>query len=258
MTPAFLIVGGQRCGTNSLYEYLAAHPNVGRARPLSEVHYFDLNYEKGERWYRGHFPTRAKAALAERQTGSVLICGESSPYYMFNPLAPQRIADSLPDAKLIVLLRNPVERAYSHYQHERSQGREPLSFAAAIEQETERLAGEEQRIGGDPGYVGVHHQRHSYLARGLYADQLERLFSIFGTERVLVVISEDLFSAPAGVYERTLSFLDLAPFALATYGQHNAGRYSDLDREFRGRLAEHFARSNDRVEQLLGVRLPWD
>ena len=171
--PDYLIIGGQRCGTTALHDHLARHPAIGAAH-VKEVHYFDLNYERGERWYRGHFPNDVRRAVARRRTGVEMVCGEASPYYLFHPLVPERARALVPDARLIVLLRDPVARALSHYHHEVALGMEPLTFEEALDAEPERLDGEERRLVQFPGYASVAHQHHSYVARGHYADQLER------------------------------------------------------------------------------------
>jgi hypothetical protein len=257
LMPTFIIMGGQRCGTNSLYEYLVKHPRVGRALPSQEVHFFDLNFEKGFKWYRGHFPIRGKAGL---NLGSwpPLMSGECSPYYMFHPLAPKRIAQALPGIKLFVLLRNPVDRAYSHYQHERARGFETLSFEEAIEREPERLEGEVQRMEQDPTFQSFNHQRFSYVTRGMYADQLENLLSRFPQESIHVVISEKLFAEPAAERDKALRFLGLPDHRLTSYPRYNPGRYSNIDPGIRERLRDRFADSNQRVYQLLGTDFRWE
>src|SRR4051794_20653441 len=150
--PTFLIIGGQRCGSTSLFSYLARHPAVGRSRG-KEVHFFTLEYERGLAWYRSHFPTRLTVASTRRRLGVDMIAGEATPYYLFHPLAPYRVQAVLPEARLIAVLRDPVDRAYSHYQHEVALGVETLGFAEAVEAESDRLDGEEDRIEQDPRYV---------------------------------------------------------------------------------------------------------
>jgi hypothetical protein len=257
LLPSFIIMGGQRCGTNSLYEYLAKHPLVGRALPGQEVHFFDLNFDKGFEWYRGHFPLRLRLDL-NLGAWPPLISGECSPYYMFHPLAPQRIAQALPDVRLFVLLRNPVDRAYSHYQHERSRGFETLSFEEAIECEPERLKGEVNKIEGDSGFHSLNHHRFSYLARGMYAEQVERLLTLFPRENILVLFSERFFADPAAARERALQFLGLPHHELSAYPQYNPGRYSNMDSETRSRLMDHFADSNERLYRLLDTDFRWE
>jgi Sulfotransferase domain len=193
-----------------------------------------------------------------RESRPPLITGECSPYYMFYPLAPHRIAEALPTIKLFVLLRNPVDRAYSHYQHERSRGFEKLSFDEAVEREPERLSGEAVKIENDPNFHSFNHQRFSYLARGMYAKQVERLFSLFSRERILILGSERLFADPASVQEDALRFLGLPAHHLDAYPHYNPGRYSNMDPQMRHRLMEHFADSNERLYQLVGIDFRWE
>jgi Sulfotransferase domain len=141
--PDFLILGAQRSGTTSLYNYLAAHPLVLPAVPSKGVHYFDKHADRSLRWYRAHFPTRAQRRRREHPAGSPTVTGEGSPYYLFHPHGPARAAAAVPDARLIVMLRDPVERAYSHYQQEYARGFEDAgSFEAALDLEPSRLEGE--------------------------------------------------------------------------------------------------------------------
>src|SRR3954470_22907026 len=145
MLPTFLISGAQRCGTTSMYKTLSQHPQVLPAVLHKGVHYFDTSFGRGLDWYRGHFPTRAAARRVAEAVGvpeGRVITGESSPYYMFHPMAGRRIAATLPDARLIILLRDPVERAYSAFTHESARGFEDLSFERALAVEQERLDGE--------------------------------------------------------------------------------------------------------------------
>jgi hypothetical protein len=196
MEPDFLIVGGQRCGTTSLFRYLATHPAVVPPLFQKGIHFFDLHYGRGLRWYRGQFPVRSIADRRVAPAAPRAATGEASPYYVFHPLAAERIARDLPAVKLIVLLRDPVERAFSAHKQESGRGFETEPFERALDLEESRLEGEVERIHADPSYVSFSHQHHAYLARGRYAEQLERLFGLFGRERVLVLESADLSATP--------------------------------------------------------------
>lgn len=247
--PAALIVGAQKGGTTSLFTYLVQHPGV--LPPLSkEIHFFELNYAHGASWYRARFP------YARRLRGAITL--DASPYYLAHPLVPERAARLLPDARIIVLLRNPVDRAFSHYQHEVRGGREPLSFAEAVEQEPARLAGEEERLRADPAYYSYNHHRYSYLLRGRYIDQLRRWLEYFPRDRMLLLQSERLFQDPAGTTAAVHRFLGLAPCRLARYDPVYPGRYTDaIPGELRGRLARHFEPYNRALYQWLGEEYDW-
>jgi Sulfotransferase domain len=246
--PAFLIIGAQKAGTTSLHEYLCEHPRVSSST-VKEVHYFDLAYRRGSAWYRAHFPVPG---------GPGEIACESSPYYLFHPLVPERVARDLPECKLIVILRNPIERAYSHHNHERALGFEGLCFEDAIAREPARLRGEEERILRDPRYRSFSHQHHSYLARGRYAEQLERWFGHVDRARVLVLGAEELFERPRSAVAAAQRFLGLEPRMPGDLRARNARSYAPLGEDVRRRLGDELEPHNQRLYRLLDRDLGWD
>jgi hypothetical protein len=247
--PDFIMIGGMKCGTTSLFQYLQGHPGVAEVY-VEEVHFFDLNYHRGLSWYRAHFPVREGG-------GDGPLCGDDSPYYIFHPLAAQRIRRDLPNVPLIVLLRDPVDRAYSHYHHERRRGREDLGFHEALEAEEGRLAGEEGRMVEDPSYASFEHQRHSYVSRGMYAEQLRRWFDLFPRDQFLVLQSEAMFRDPQPTFDRVLGFLGLPPMRLEDRRVHNPGSYAPMDEGVRERLSQRFRPHNEELFELIGERFDW-
>ncbi|HEX6933863.1 MAG TPA: sulfotransferase, partial [Streptosporangiaceae bacterium] len=241
MLPGVLIVGAQRSGTTSMYRTLSQHPAVLKAVLHKGVHYFDMNYDRGPGWYRAHFPLTAAGRRAGRATGSAALTFESSPYYMFHPLAADRIARDLPEVKLIALVRDPVERAYSAHAHELARGYETEPFERALELEDERLRGEAKRMLDDPSYLSHSHQHQAYLARGRYAEQLERLESLVGTDRLHVIDSGDFFTEPEPVYDAALGFLGLRSLGYPEFERHNARPRSPMPEALRARLDEYFS-----------------
>jgi hypothetical protein len=255
--PDFLIIGAQRCGTTSLYRYLCAHPAVAPAVLNKGIHFFDTNFDRGVGWYRSNFPTEATLAWRARRSGSDrVITGEGSPYYVFHPLGPERIARALPGVRAILMLRDPVSRAYSQHQHERARGFESLGFEEALEAEEGRLAGEEDRMRQDPTYRSFSHQHHSYVARGMYAAQIRRWLEHFDVDELLVVDSAAFFADPDDEYRRVLRFLGLQERSLPEYRPLNAHRYDRMSDRARGFLVERF-REPDRELIELGYRFPW-
>jgi hypothetical protein len=129
--PTFLVIGTKRGGTTSLWNWLLKHPAVApqfpAAQQIKSPHYFDINFWRGEQWYRSHFPTQRALDRLATSVGGRPAVGEASPYYMFHPAAPQRVAELMPDVRLIVLLRDPVARAYSNFAERRGSGAEPLT-----------------------------------------------------------------------------------------------------------------------------------
>ncbi|MEV5411476.1 sulfotransferase [Thermopolyspora sp. NPDC052614] len=259
MSPSFLIVGAQRCGTTSLYRALARHPLVLKAVWRKGVHYFDVAYHKGPEWYRAHFPLKATARLVARRHGGVPLAFESSPYYLFHPLAAGRMARDLPEVKVIALVRDPVERAWSAHAHELARGFETEpSFERAVALEEERLAGEAERLLAEPHAISHAHRHQAYLARGRYAEQLERLAGALGRDRVLVLDSGDFFADPRPVYDRVLGFLGLPAMGDPEFRRHNARpRTSPLPERLRRSLREHFAPWDERLRPWLGGDPSW-
>src|SRR5262249_56758005 len=173
--PLSLMSTARHGGTPWWSRPLADPPAVFSAVLHEEVHFFDVSYRRGLSWYRSHFPLRAAARRAARASGVEPVSFESSPYYMFHPLAAERIAKDLPGVRLLVLLRDPVERAYSGHAHEVAHGFETEPFEAVLELEPARLDGQAERIAADPGYFSDGHRHHSDVARGPYVDQLARV-----------------------------------------------------------------------------------
>jgi len=258
--PDFLVVGGQRCGTDSLFKDLGLHPCVIPAT-RKEVSYFTRHFAMGEAWYRAHFPTRARLALRRRRVGARVACFEATPDYLFHPLAPERAARLVPDARLIALLRDPVERAYSHYRHMVRLGFEDLSFDEAIACEEERTAPDRARLRNDPLVHPAQLLRYSYAARGSYAEQLERWFAHYRRDQVLVVSSEDFFHRPAAAFAGVLEFLELPawqPDAFPNYSQPQPGTGERGPSEAtKAHLARYFAPQNEQLSALLGRDMAW-
>jgi hypothetical protein len=248
--PSALIIGTQKGGTTFLFDYLVRHPDV--LPPLNkEIHYFDLNYARGVTWYRARFP------YSYQLRGHAMTL-DASPYYLAHPLVPQRVTGLLPGAKLIVLLRNPVDRAFSHYQHEVRGGRESLSFPQAIERESERLAGEEERLRQEPAYYSYNHHRYSYMLRGVYIEQLRRWARHFPRSQLLVLQSEWLFRDPAAATVAVQEFLGLRPQRFERYEPSYQGNYErGMSADLRTRLASYFEPHNRELYQWLGQEFDW-
>lgn len=253
--PDFLVVGTQKGGTTSLYNYLIRHPRVARAA-TKEVHFFDRHFHRGADWYRGHFPSALRRAVSARLAGSPLRTLEASPCYLMHGPAPRRVAALMPEARIVVLLRDPVARAYSHYNHRVSRGVERRSFAAVVEEEL--AAGAPFDLPAtDAEWDSCRYKELSVLSRGMYLEQLLRWEACIPPERLLVLTSEELSRHTPAAYARILEFLGLPPAPLPTLRRYNEQRPAPIDPALRERLLELYAEPNERLRRHLGRDLEW-
>jgi hypothetical protein len=238
--PDFVVLGTQKGGTSFFYRLLTEHPLV-RGAAAKELHFFDNKFAEGVGWYRRCF------SEGEHVDGHRTITGEASPSYLFDQQVPQRMARIVPEAKLIALLRNPVDRAYSHYQMEVRRGKETRSFEEATQEEMTSAEGQ-------GNIVDV---SHAYLRRGLYAEQLERFSFFANRDQLLVVKSENLFTRRLEVLERVLRFLKLPSFESTLPPPAGRATYKPMDQGTRRRLEGFFAPHNERLYDLLSTDFGW-
>jgi hypothetical protein len=243
--PDFVIIGTAKGGTTSLYHLLTQHPYV-EAAAAKELHFFDNYFDEGVEWYRRCFPP------PKWKDGRWTITGEATPC-LGHPDVPERVAKVIPHARLLALLRNPVDRAYSMYHHRVRNGHETRAFEDAIE--------EEAWLFGTRCEEGTHldDPRRRYLSRGVYVDQLLRWSEFFSKEQLLVLKSEDLFERPQDTFRLVFDFLDLPDWEPETWKvRKKGGKYEQkMDSATRKRLEEYFEPHNRRLYEFLGVDFGW-
>jgi len=245
--PSFLVLGTQKGGTTTLFSLLSQHPQV-HLPDCKEVHYFSLHHEQGPDWYAQHF-----SAAREDQH-----CGDITPYYLFHPQAPARIQGLLPEARLVILLRDPVERALSHYFHALRHGFETLELEPALAAEGRRLSDAEATL-ALPGGVHFSHQKHSYVSRGRYGKQIAHYRRYFADQQLLVLKSEDLFHQPLGIWAKLLAFLQLNFVPLPPHRVDNSGsgEASSVSLHVRSKLREEFVSDVAFVRATYGFDWGW-
>ena len=253
--PDFVIIGAQKCGTTRLYNVLTRHPDV-EAAAVNEVHYFDrkTNFEQGIEWYRNFF------LKPDQENKRRTITGEKTPSYLFYEEVPERMAQVMPEVRLIAMLRNPVDRAYSHYHHVTRSERETRSFEEAVDEEQACLAD-----GGDgisrrkrPATPSRGMQQPGLLARGIYVDQLARWREFYGEEQMLVVKSEDFFKSTTEILEEVQDFLGLPRQELeGSVRRTRPRRYEPMNPAMRRRLEAFFEPHNRRLYDYLGRDFGW-
>lgn len=248
--PDFLIIGAQKAGTSSMFRLLNLHPQIyGSIK--KEVHFFDRHYSKGVNWYRSHFPMRQKIKKG-------YVTGEASPCYLMFPHAAERISQLLPNIKMIVLLRNPVDRAISHYFHEVSGNRESLPIEEAFKAEDDRIRPELKRLQEDKTYHSIIYRNYSYKKRGVYIDQIKHYLQFFNREQLFIIKSEEYFENPNHISKSVYAFLgvdtNFMPRDSKPKGRDYGGRqFVALKQE----LQEYFAPHNKKLYELLGRNLNW-
>lgn len=246
----FLIIGAQKAGTTSLYAYLTQAPDV-RSASVKEVHYFDHNLSRGEAWYRSHFPLG-------RMHSRNWLTGESSPYYLLHPRVPDRVRTTIPDVRLVAVLRHPTTRAYSHFQHARARGQEPLEdFEQALLAESGRTDDAWERLVRDGGRERAV-EYFSYVRRSLYAPQLRRWLDVFPAESLLVLLAEELFADPGATLSRVRTHLGLpADQSSVNFQPRNSRHYERMPALVNERLSETFSADIAQVEKLIGRATGW-
>jgi len=230
-------------------------PNVIDAKG---VHYFDTSYHKDTAWYFAHFASQAERDNHAAKVGHKAVVGEASPYYLFHPGCAERMAKTIPDTKIIVLLRNPVKRAISHHLHMVWEGHESeTDIDRALDLESSRLEGIEQRLLAEPSFVSRPHQHYSYLARGHYAAQLERLFTHYDQNNVLVMTTERLVSDSENSLTTIQNFIGLEPDPAIGLEKRNASSKFEPKPETLERLTAEYKDSNQRLSRLVDCEIPW-
>jgi hypothetical protein len=257
MLPGFILAGAQRAGTTSLYRALMTHPLVLPPNYHKGVNYFDVNYDRGPAWYRGHFPVERLARFRTREVPGEPVTFDASGYYMFHPLAPERIAADLPAVKIVTMLRDPIDRAHSAHKHELARGFETEEFERALELEDERLAGEEERIRAEPGYYSHRHRHQAYRRRGHYAEQLQRFLARLPRAQVHVVESERFFETPEEEYSALLEFLELPVVFPPRFDRYNGRPRAPMAQTTRRRLEDYFEPHDAALRELIGRDPVW-
>lgn len=244
--PDFILIGTMRSGTTSFYEYMLRHPQIKPAL-IKEINFFTKFYNRGTYWYRYLFPIKRE-----------FLAGEASINYIWYPHAPRRIKALIPKVKLMVLVRNPVDRAYSHYQKMVRNSREKLSFEEALDMEEKRLKGEMSKMEKDESYYSLKYHWYSYIAKGKYIDQIELWKKYFPAEQIMVINSDDLKKDVHTTMNSVFEFLGISKFEDPSFKNYHIQNYAEMDSKTREELTELFRPYNKRLEKHLGKKLNWD
>lgn len=245
-SPDYLLIGAQKAGTTALFDYINQHPKV--VNKSAEVHFFDLNFYKGVEWYKSKFPARPDESY---------VIGDKSPYYLFHPSAAERAYSLYPAIKIVMILRNPVSRAYSHYWFNKNRSLERLTFEEALDAEPRRLLGQEEKILSDPNFEGKVYRLRSYKARGRYAEQIENWLEWYDLEQMLIVDADELRANPQETLDKVYAFLGLDSHTLNLAHNEDKTSYPAMDAATKNKLKAYFAPYNKDLENLLNRKFKW-
>lgn len=240
--PDFLIIGAARCGTSSLFSNLLKHPRIrGPHLPLTrlsnhkECHFFDRKIRSNKftiKWYKDRF----------KDPGSDIVFFEATPNYIFGPEVPRFVKIHLPMAKFILMLRNPADRAWSHFYHWQNKNHHPVDI--------------------------LKNRSSEYIKKGIYWEQLERWFKFFPREQFFIIRSEDFFKDPKSFVMECFKFVGIEPvdFKKKSIVYWDPKReYLVSRRSYPGApypilrfLRNYFASHNERLEKLLNRKFEWD
>lgn len=241
--PDFIIAGASKCGTSSIYYYLSGHPQILLSHK-KEIDFYWKNYHRGLDWYLAHFPTLTDS--------SDFLTGEATPNYLRFPQVAQRIKDTFPDTKIIILLRNPADRAISWHYHRFNTGLTNQNLTTEIRQERARLTTISEREIIETGFYNPDN-----IISSLYFYKLRAWIEILGREKFLILKSEDFYDAPSQNMAQVFEFLGLPNHQLNQYPKVNPGSYNEVDSALRSRLREYFAPYNQKLESYLGMKFNW-
>ena len=256
--PDYIIIGAVKCGTTSLFNYLRAHPDIIPSY-IKEVQFFNSNnYYLGFKWYRTFFPILLFKYFYKYILKRKFITGEASADYILHPSVAKRIYSLLPNVKIIILLRNPVDRAYSDYNRNVKYKLEKLTFEEVIEKENELLKGGIDRILLDEHYNEFKNKRLFYLLRGIYFNQIKFWFRYFPKEHILILKSEAFFDNPPAILKKVFKFLEIPNWRLFEYKKWGKRNYQKMDDKTRNWLINYYKPYNKRLYELLGRNFNWD
>ncbi|MGD1808313.1 tetratricopeptide repeat-containing sulfotransferase family protein [Dapis sp. BLCC M126] len=243
--PNFIVIGVKKGGTTSIYHYLIQHPQI-LPTIKKEIDFWSFYFHRGLDWYRAHFP-----AIPDSEN---FLTGEASPSYFDAPDTPTRLFHFFPKIKLIVLLRNPVDRTISNYYHEVRSKAENMSVEEVINSKLEKLIKISSSLVNEKDYWNY---QGDYIASSVYLDWLKKWLNIFPREQLLILPSEEFYSDPKTTMKQVFNFLGLPDYQIQDYPKLNAGSYSSISESVRQKLSDYFQLHNQRLEEYLGMKFNW-
>ena len=255
--PDFLVIGVGRGGTTSCFHYLSQHPSIiGSA--YDDIGFFDQNFHLGLNWYRSMFPTKFLKKKIAKKFGKCLTY-DVTPAYIRKPWAARRIKELFPEIKLIALLRNPVDKAYSHYNSKMQvEGDTKTTFEEMIEEDIKMIEKFENTNSIIDDEYFRNYIEKSPLGRGLYAQQLKIWFELFDPKQILILTSEELSTETNKVMNKIFRFLDLPDYEIPDTAKRSTGNYTNMKMDTRKKLISFFSKYNQDLFKLLNQEFDWN
>jgi hypothetical protein len=254
--PDFLVIGVGRGGTTSCFHYLSQHPSIiGSA--YDEIGFFDENFHLGLNWYRSMFPTKSLKRKTAKKFGKCLTY-DVTPSYIWKPWVARRVKELFPGIKLIAILRNPVDKAYSHYHLSIRYNKEKLTFEEAVMRDMKTfsdLVNSDSKINDDYFKNQI---KNSYLGRGFYAQQLETWFELFDRKQILILTSEELSTETNKTMNKIFQFLGLPDYNISDTVKRNTANYTNMKTDTRKKLITFFSKYNQDLFKLLNEEFVWN
>jgi len=253
--PNFIVIGVGRGATTTLHHNLSKNPCLHSAA-YDEAGFFDDNFHLGESWYRSLFPTKFTKNKIIKNYNHFLSY-EVTPSYIRKPWVARRIKKLLPNVKLIAILRNPVDRAYSHYNMGVNESNDKRSFEEVIKTDLKLLERSNESKSDSDTYFKTIVEK-SYLARGFYAEQLKFWFKLFDKKQIHITTTENLATNPNETFNEIFNFLDIANFKISNLENKRKGNYSPLDKDIKLQLTSFFKPYNEELYKLIGKNFNWN
>jgi len=253
--PDFIVIGVGRGATTTLHHNLSKHPCLFSAA-YDEIGFFDENFHLGESWYRSLFPTKFTKNKTIKNYKNFLSY-EVTPSYIRKPWVARRIKKLLPNVKLIAILRNPVDRAFSHYNMGVNESNDERSFEDVIEKDLKLLESSKDHENKSDTYFKTIVE-NSYLARGFYAEQLKIWFEIFDKKQIHITTTENLATNSDNTFNEIFKFLEIPDFKILNLESKRKGNYSPLNKDMKTQLTNFFKPYNDELYQLIGKKFNWN
>ncbi len=253
--PDFIVIGVGRGGTTSLYNYLNQH-NCIQKSSYDEIGFFDDNFHLGVNWYRSMFPTKYEKQKIIKKFGKFLTY-DVTPWYIRRPWTANRIKTLLPSAKIISVLRNPVDRTYSHYHLTCREKGTTKSFEEIIEEEIKKIDNYDDNLKNSQKYYEDFVQ-NSHIARGFYLEQLENWFTVFNKENILIISSEDLANHTQKTMDYVFNFLNIEDQVIPNLEKVNVAKYPKMKEKTRKILENYFFEYNENLFKKIVKHFTWN